>query len=96
MYSYDAAIGIEKVINKVKKTIILNLGSGKRVYMRNFVKTYWKILGQSEKKINFLKIERKSTNKGFYLDISLLKKNIGWKPQKSLVNNIKNNIKLFK
>ena len=52
LHSSEAAIGIKKILEKCHKSIIINLGSGKKILMKNFVKTYWKLL--KSKKKNFV------------------------------------------
>jgi len=94
MHSDDAALGIKKILENCNNTNIINLGSGKILYMRKFVKIYWKTINKLKKnKINFKKILKKTSNKGYYLDISKLKEITGWKPKTILISDIKKNIK---
>ena len=96
MHSDDAALGIKKILEKCDNSNVINLGSGKILYMRKFVRIYWKIINKLKKnKINFQKILKKTKNKGYYLDISKLKKITGWKPKSILINDIKKNIKML-
>tara|TARA_B100000787_G_scaffold60252_1_gene43976 strand:- start:3814 stop:4704 length:891 start_codon:yes stop_codon:yes gene_type:complete len=96
MHSDDAALGVKKILEYCDSTSIVNLGSGKILHMRKFVKTYWDIINKSNKKIIFQKIIKKTTNKGFYLNLSLLKKITGWTPKNALSKGIKRNIRILK
>ena len=99
LFSEEAAIAIVKIMRKVKKTMTINVGSGKNIYMRNFVKLYWKLLGGKVNKIKFGKLKKsKSDPKASKsrLNLNLLKKTVGWLPKNKLKGNIKKNIKYFK
>ena len=95
LHSYDATLGIKKILEKCNETKIINLGSGKKVYMKKFIQTYWNIINKSNKNLIFKKNYKKSDYKGFYLSNSLLKKITSWKPKSELYG-IKKNVKLFK
>ena len=45
MHSSEASKGIQKVFENCNKSLIINVGSGKKILMRDFVKLYWLILG---------------------------------------------------
>ena len=99
MFSEEAAVGIIKIMNKVKKTLTINLGSGKNISMRYFVKEYWKYIGGEKNKLKFgslSKLKNDPVPSKFYLSLKLLKKTTGWRPKNDLRQNIKKNIKLFK
>jgi nucleoside-diphosphate-sugar epimerase len=96
LHSSDAALGVKKILERCKSTNIINLGSGKKIYMRRFAKIYWNIINKSDKLIIFNKILKKSTYKGYYLNNSSLKKITGWRPKNTLLNRIRKNIKMFK
>lgn len=96
MHSDDAALGIKKILERCDDTNVINLGSGKILYMRKFVNVYWNVINKNKKnKINFQKILKKTNNKGYYLDNSKLKKITGWKPKSILSSDIKKNIKVL-
>ena len=94
LYSDEAALGIFKIYLKVKKSIIINLGSGTHIYMRDFIILYWKKIGGDKNKLIMENVSNQSTSKKerFKLNITLLKKITNWKPKNSIVNNIKKNI----
>jgi len=99
IFSEEAAVGIIKIMNKVSKTLTINLGSGKNISMRYFVKKYWKYIGGEKNKLKFgslSKFKSDPVSSKFYLSIKLLKKTTGWRPKNDLRQNIKKNIKLFK
>ena len=99
LFSEEAATGIEKIIKKVNETLTINLGSGKNIYMRHFVKQYWKLIGGENNNLNFGSLSRSRSDSlisKFYLSLKLLKKNTGWYPRNNLKKNIKKNIKSFK
>ena len=96
MHSDDAALGVKKILENCESTNIINLGSGKIVHMRKFVKNYWDIINKRNKNVIFQKIIKKTTNKGYYLNLSLLKKITGWIPKNTLSSGIKKNIRILK
>ena len=53
MHSDDAALGVKKILENCERTNIINLGSGKIVHMRKFVKNYWDIINKRKKNVIF-------------------------------------------
>ncbi|MAJ22723.1 MAG: hypothetical protein CBC24_02495 [Candidatus Pelagibacter sp. TMED64] len=97
MFSEEAAEGIIKIIKKNTKSLVINLGSGKYIYMKDFIKKYWKIIGGKNDNIvvGKLKNPKNETKPSkFYMKLNLLKKITGWKPPNNVNKNIKTNIKL--
>ena len=89
MHSSEASKGIQKVFENCNKSLIINVGSGKKILMRDFVKLYWLILGGG-KPILFKDDKlNNAIDKGYYLDISLLKKITKWKSRLNEINGIK-------
>ena len=98
LFSEEAAVGIIKIMNKVNETLTINLGSGKNISMRYFVKKYWNYIGGEKDKLKFgslIKSKNDPAASKFYLSLKLLKKTTGWCPENDLRQNIKKNIKLF-
>ena len=87
---------IFKLLLNCNKSCIVNVGSGKQVLMRNFVKLYWKILNKKKNEIKFLKDANLEIKPGFFMDISKLKRITSVKLKRSLLTEIKTNIKQFK
>ncbi len=94
LYSDEAALGIYKIYLKAKKSLIINLGSGSYIYMRDFVILYWKIIGGDKNKLIMENVAKSSISKKerYNLNIKLLKRITKWKPKNSIVNSIKKNI----
>ena len=87
---------IFKLLLNCKNTSIINVGSGKKLLMRNFVKLYWRILNKNKNEIKFSKDINLKINTGFFMDISKLKSITGSKLKRTLLKEIKTNIKQFK
>jgi len=99
LYSKEAAIGIEKIIRNASGILSINLGSGKNISMKYFVRTYWKIIGGKKNKLKFGKLIKSKNDpktSKFYLNLKLLKKITSWTPTNNLNKNIKDNIKNFR
>ena len=46
---------ISKLLLNCNNSSVVNVGSGKKLLMRNFVKLYWKILNKNKNEIKFSK-----------------------------------------
>ena len=87
---------ISKLLLNCNNSSVVNVGSGKKLLMRNFVKLYWKILNKNKNEIKFSKDINLKINPGFFMDISKLKSITKSKLKRNLLKEIKTNIKQFK
>ncbi len=87
---------ISKLLLNCNNSSVVNVGSGKKLLMRNFVKLYWKILNKNKNEIKFSKDINLKINPGFFMDISKLKSITRSKLKRTLLKEIKTNIKQFK
>jgi nucleoside-diphosphate-sugar epimerase len=83
-------------IAQVDQSGIINLGSGKVILLKNFVKLFWKELGADAKKLNFgshevPKLEQSQPKS--YADLSILKSRTNWMPSINIENGIKKTVK---
>jgi UDP-glucose 4-epimerase len=82
-------------IAKVDQSGIINLGSGKIILLKEFVKLFWKELGAHSEKLMFgshdvPKLEQSQPKS--YADLSILKKRINWTPSLPIEDGIKKTV----
>ena len=79
MHSSEASKGIQKVFENCNKSLIINVGSGKKNFNERFCKII--LANISGGKPILFKDDKlnNAIDKGYYLDISLLKKITKWK-----------------
>ena len=87
---------ILKILLNCNSSCVVNVGSGKKILMRNFVKLYWKILNKNRYNIKFSKDINLKVKPGFFMDISKLKSITKSNLKRSLLKEIKTNIEQFK
>ncbi|OUU51920.1 MAG: hypothetical protein CBC25_04350 [Pelagibacteraceae bacterium TMED65] len=91
IYVEDAADGIIKT-TELKKSGIVNLGSGKAIQLKDFVKIFWKRLGCLEKDLHFGFFEQPGDEQSqpiAFLDLSVLRLNTSWEPKFKIEDGIK-------
>ncbi|MDC1023093.1 NAD(P)-dependent oxidoreductase, partial [Alphaproteobacteria bacterium] len=90
----DAAMGISRIVEENKSGII-NLGSGKVILLKDFVKLFWKELSANSEKLIFgshdvPKLEQ-SQPKSF-ADLTILKNRTNWTPPCTIEDGIKKTV----
>lgn len=95
IYVNEAAEGICKIA-QTNKSGIINLGSGKVVLLKEFVKLFWKELGADSQKLLFGSHqlpELEQSQPKSYADLTILKNRTSWVPTISLQNGIEQTVK---
>ena len=90
---------IEDVVNGIFKSLylkklngeIFNIGSGKKISVKNFINLVRKLVGKGHPYIGGLKY-KKETNMKNYPNIKKAKKKLNWKPKISLIKGLKKTI----
>lgn len=90
---------IEDVVNAIFKSLytkktngeIFNIGSGKKVSIKDFINLVKKLIGKGQPHIGGLKY-KKETNMKNYPDINKAKIKLNWKPKIKLINGLKKTI----
>ena len=90
---------IEDVVNGIFKSLylkklngeIFNIGSGKKISIKNFINLVRKLVGKGHPYIGGLKY-KKETNMKNYPNIKKAKKKLNWKPKISLIKGLKKTI----
>ncbi len=90
VYVSDVVKGI-RLLCDVEESTTVNLGSGKAIQLKEFVKLFWKILGGKPEKLHFgekpVKKEQPQTN--CFANLDKLQRLTGWKPSISLKEGIR-------
>jgi nucleoside-diphosphate-sugar epimerase len=94
----DVAEGVKKLLN-VDESGVVNLGSGKAIQLKEFVKLFWKELGAAPNQLKFgahdQPAHEQSQPKSF-ADISKLKKLTNWSPTTSIEEGIRLTVQKMK
>ena len=93
---------IEDVVNAIFKSLytkkingeIFNIGSGKKISIKNFINLVRKLIGKGQPCIGGLKY-KKETNMNNYPNIKKAKIKLNWKPKISLIEGLKKTITSF-
>ena len=86
----EAAEGLVN-ISKLEKSCIINLGSGNIIQLKDFVKIFWKELGETPDLLKFGANEQPSSEQiqpRAFADLSEMYKLTGWRPVLSIRNGI--------
>ncbi len=95
IYVSDTMKGI-RLLSDVEESTTVNLGSGKAIKLKEFVSTFWKILGGKPEMLHFgdKLIEEEHIQPNYYANLDKLRKLTGgWKPSVSLEEGIRLTIK---
>ncbi len=90
----DALTGIKLLCN-VKESTTVNLGSGKAIKLKEFVKLFWKILDGNPEKLHFgkKKPKKEQPQPNCFANLDKLEKITGWKPSIDLEEGIRNTVR---
>ena len=94
---FEVVEGINR-ISDINKSVVLNLGSGRCIKMKDFVSKFWEQLGGNKDKLTFGSLNRPASDAEqnyCYANIDRLLKMISWKPDDNIELGISKTIKIL-
>ena len=78
-----------RIINSNRAGEVFNIGSGKPTKVKSIVKNFIKLLGLNVKIVQRKNLVKKIDPPDIYADITKIRKSLGWKPEITLEQSIK-------
>jgi len=95
IYVEDLAKALSDVLKKGKGTVIYNIGSGYSTEIKDIIDMVYYYNNISKKYIPDIDIPKRSDLIDFYADISLINKEISWKPHTTIKQGIKKTVEFM-
>ena len=97
IYIEDVAKGLEKIC-QLNESVIINLGGGSVIKLKDFVKRFWAMTGSEFSKLHFGSHEQPESEQSqpkSYANLDTLKNLTGWTPETSIDSGIEKTINLL-